>query len=282
MINQEEIFQLIQNEDWDQLTEFLSKHKKDINTDPLLRHAAQTFISEFLNKTEAYIISKSNVASNLETLYTIHKSKYYILDDSQFKTLICRIVLWKKDDLIYAYNYAQLFPNEKICQEVIEEYEKLIPKKIEHTQSDLIKVSERTNKSNVDYRINLFKSPQEIEFFIALKEAFPTYQIYPNVAISCLLNWGIIKHDLSEEEKAYYFKAIVDFVVFDQAEGYMPIYFFELDSKHHDNTDVRIKDELKDSIFSKAGVRLLRIRKQNKKVGSNEFTKMIREIIKNA
>lgn len=280
MIDREQIFKQIQNEDWDSLTAFLHKNKKDIKSDTLLQLAAKIFVTEFLNKTDTYSDSKPGVSANLETLLMIHKTNYYTLTSDEHKALVCRIVKWKKDDLFYAYNYAQMFPDEKICADVIKEYEKKIPKKVAHSQADKIKVTERTNIADVDYRINLFKSPQEIEFFNALKQSFPNHHIYPNVAVSCLLNWGVLKHDLTSDEKDYFLKAIVDFVVFDHAQGYQPIYFFELDSKHHDNAEIQKKDELKDSIFSKAGVKLRRIRKQDRNINTTDFIKLIRDLTK--
>ncbi|OJV35912.1 MAG: hypothetical protein BGO29_07400 [Bacteroidales bacterium 36-12] len=133
--------------------------------------------------------------------------------------------------------------------------------------------------SDVDYTISLFKSKQEIEFFYALKRTFEMYQIYPNVSISCLLNWTLLKNELTENERRYFFTGIIDFVVFDQAEGFKPIHFFELDSIYHDNSESEKKDQMKDSILAKAGVKITRIRKQDKNVDEQEFIKLIRELL---
>ena len=156
----------------------------------------------------------------------------------------------------------------------------MIPKNIKHSQSDRISVTQKKTVSNIDYTSNLFKSRQEIEFFYALKITFDSYQIYPNVSISCLLNWQLLKDELTSEEQDFYFKGIVDFVVFDQVVGYKPIRFFELDSIYHDSEESQVKDYLKDSIFSKAGVKIIRIRKQDKTVNEQDFIKLIRELIK--
>ena len=124
MMDREQIFKQIQNEDWDSLTAFLHKYKNDIGSDNLLQLAAKTFVTEFLNKTDEYVDNKPSITANLETLHMIHQGKYYILTEEEHKALVCRIVKWKKDDLKYAYNYAQIFPKEKICADVIKEYEK--------------------------------------------------------------------------------------------------------------------------------------------------------------
>jgi hypothetical protein len=280
MINQEEIFQAIQKQNWDYLISALHKNKKDIATDSLLTHAAKTFVSEFLRQVDTYPIDRTDIIENLETLWVIDKGKYYALTADEAKSVTCQIVKRKKDKLVEAYNYAKLYPDEPICIEVIETYEKLVPKNIEHSQSHRITVTERKEIANVDYTTNLFKSGQEIEFFYALKRTFEMYQIYPNVSISCLLNWGLLKNELTDDEKRYFFTGIIDFVIFDQAEGFKPLHFFELDSPFHDNPDVQKKDKMKDSILAKAGVKIIRIRKQDRNVNEQEFIKLIRELMK--
>lgn len=280
MINQEELFQAIQNENWEFLVTTLHKNKKDIGSDSLLKLAAETFISEFLTKANNYPDNHEDTISNLEMLWVIDQGNYYKLKETDHKKLICQIVQRKKNKLVEAYNYAKSYPEEEICKVVINEYEKLVPKTIEHTQTHRISVTERKEVANVDYTTNLFKSGQEIDFFYALKRTYDSYQIYPNVSISCLLSWQLLKDELTADEKDYYFKGIVDFVVFDQAEGFKPIHFFELDSVFHDTDDRKRKDNLKDSIFSKAGVKIKRIRKQDKSVNEQEFIKLIRELMK--
>ena len=280
MINQEEVFQAIHKQHWDYLISFLHKNKRDIATDSLLTQAVRTFVSEFLQHVGAYPIDRIDVIENLEKLWVIDQGKYYKLAPEELKAVTCQIVKRKKDKLIEAYNYAKLYPDETICIEVIETYEKLVPKNIEHSQSHRITVTESKETANVDFTTNLFKCMQEIEFFYALKRTFETYQIYPNVSISCLLNWGLLKNDLTDDERKYFFTGIIDFVIFDQAEGFKPLHFFELDSPFHDNPDSQRKDKMKDSIFAKAGVKIRRVRKQDRNINEQEFIKLIRELMK--
>jgi len=204
--------------------------------------------------------------------------KFYKLEETYRKKLICQIVRRKADKLDEAYNYAKHYPKEKICETIITKYEKTKPKMIEHSQGHRISVTEKKEVSNVDYTINLFKSLQEIEFFLALKKIYDSYHIYPNVSISCLLNWQLLSDKLTVDEKKFFFNGIVDFVVFDQAENYKPIHFFELDSSYHDIEKQKKKDNLKDSIFAKAGVKIKRIRKMDRDVTEQEFIKLIREL----
>ena len=197
MINQEELFQAIQKEDWEYLMEILHGNKETIHSDSLLTLAASTFISEFFKKVDNYPDNHLGTISNLENLFVLDAGNFYKLDETDRKKLICQIVKRKKDKLDEAYSYAKQYPNEKICKTVITEYEKSKPKTIEHSQADCISVTEKKEVSNVDYTIKLFKSLQEIQFFTALKNTYPAFHIYPNVSISCLLNWQLLENELT-------------------------------------------------------------------------------------
>jgi hypothetical protein len=213
-------------------------------------------------------------------LWLLDSGKFYRVNEEERKKIVCQLVKRKPSKSIETYSFAKMYPGEPICEKVIIDYEKSIPKAVEHTQEAVISVTESREVSNVDYTISLFKSRQEVEFFYALKRTYDSYQIYPNVAISCLLSWQLIKESLTSSERDYYFKGIIDFVVFDQADGFKPIHFFELDSIYHDLEERKAKDVLKDSIFSKAGVKIIRIRKHDKTISEQDFIKLIRELMR--
>lgn len=97
-------------------------------------------------------------------------------------------------------------------------------------------------------------------FFEAVRSAFPTFYPYPNVAVSCVIDYEAIKNALTTAEREYFFKAIIDSVVFDNCDGYEPKYFVELDSHYHDNQLAEKNDRMKDAIFNAANVKLIRIR----------------------
>jgi hypothetical protein len=282
MIDQEEMYDDIQHKNWEHIINVIHKDADAISSDTLSKQAANVFIKEFLRNIDLYPVEDKNIIIYLEQLFMLHEGHLYNFETDDYKNIICQIVKRKKDNnLLEAYNYAKkYFPNEDICKNVISLYEQTIPKEIEHSQSDRILVTGRKKIGNVDYRINLFKSEQEGDFFYALKATFDSYQIYPNVAISCLLNWYLLKEELTKEERDYFFTGIVDFVVFDQAAGFKPIHFFELDSIYHDNEERKCKDALKDNIFAKAGVKIMRIRKKDKTVSTQEFINLIREVTK--
>lgn len=278
-IEREQVFQAIVNEEWEILTNYLHKNRDEISSDSVLKMAADTFVSEFLSKVEA-IPNDTQALITLETLYQIDKLNFYKLESFNHKKLIIEIVKRKENKIEEAAKYAKYYPDEESCKKALKKHEDSKPKKINHTQTESISVTETRDVSNVDFTINLFKSNQEIEFFYALKRTFDSYQIYPNVAISCLLDWGALKDLLSKDEKSFFFKGIVDFVVFDQADGFKPLHFFELDSIYHDEAEAKLRDHLKNSIFAKSGVKIIRIRKQTKNVTEPEFIRLIRDLMK--
>lgn len=122
----------------------------------------------------------------------------------------------------------------------------------------------------VDWLQPLFKSKLESEFYQALKNVFPTYFIYPNVALSNIFDFDKIQDNLGAESKSYFFKAIIDFVVYDPVDNHNPKYFFEVDSAYHDSDKAKRNDALKDDIFSIANIELIRIRPSDQ-VDGNRF-----------
>ena len=150
---------------------------------------------------------------------------------------------------------------------------------IPHSQSQNLQVQQNQNVSNVEFTRPLFKSRQESEFFQALRQVYPRYDVYPNVALSCLIDFDAIQLELSSEERRYFFMGIVDCVVFDQFRSYRPLYFFELDSSYHDTPEQRTKDRYKERILALAGQKLYRIRKVDRPVGIDGFVTMIREVL---
>jgi hypothetical protein len=126
----------------------------------------------------------------------------------------------------------------------------------------------------------LFKSEQEHLFYKALQSVFPTFMIYPNVVISNIFDFGQIKDHLTNDQQTFYFKGVIDFVVYD-ADGLQdPLYFFELDSAFHDTEDAKRRDGLKDGIFAAANIPLHRIRLHNKTLTTtHDFKGMIRNAV---
>jgi len=125
-------------------------------------------------------------------------------------------------------------------------------------------------------RASLFKSRQERAFFEALRAAFPTHLVYPNAALSAALDF----ERLAQAERDYFFRPLVDAVVVDPHDRLRPVFFFEMDSAHHDAAEVRRRDRRKDALLTKAGRTLYRLRRTNAEAGRAALEKAIRTAVR--
>ncbi len=276
--DREEIYRWILKEDWDSLTKFAHTHAKVFGKDEIPKSAVETFIKQFV--TQAKLGNTGpNHARNINHLFVLHKTKLFLIADDDFEVIVVEVLRLNQDDIEQAIYYARLLPNNGLCAQVIARYESHLPKTVGHSQSRVLNVTENRNIADVNYTIPLFKSQQEYEFFQALRQVYPRYDVYPNVALSCIVNFDAVKADLSVDERNFFFTGIVDCVVFDQHRGYKPVFFFELDSVYHDTKEQQAKDGYKDKILSVAGQKLYRIRKVSREIGTDDFVTMINEVV---
>jgi hypothetical protein len=279
-LNSEQVYQLLMQRKWSELVELLHAYYTVIPSDSLLEPAFKIFESELIKNFDEFK-KDERFEKNLKNLYLIHSAKYYSFSDTTANKLIVELAKLydKKGDIEQAYYYAAKFPQDSLCASIIERYLQTLPKVVAHSQSQKIHVTENKNVSATNHTISLFKSQQEHDFFMAVRDVFPMYMVYPNVALSTLINFDEIQANLSSDEKNYFFTAVVDSVVFDQHKEYIPIYFFELDSSTHDNEGQRKRDKMKDNILATAGQRLYRIRKLSHSQGQKEFVKLVSEVL---
>jgi len=280
-IDYEQIYQLTFRKQWSELLELVYKYSKAASSDELVMRAVKTFENEFfgeLDKDEEVVTNDRE--SLLEKLFLLDKGRIYKLSEERSIRVVVDLVnIYRSKGLLKkAYDYAQFCPKNDICAEIIRLHQESLPKVVEHSQSNHIKVPENKSVANVNYTTSLFKSNQEVEFFMAVREIFQMFVVYPNVALNCLIDFDKIKNNLSPEERSFFFRGIIDCVVFDQHNRYKPIKFFELDSHHHDLPEQQLRDSYKDKILALAGQKLYRIRKTSDNQGRTEFMKLIREI----
>jgi very-short-patch-repair endonuclease len=220
-----------------------------------------------------------DITWELEKALFLGQHEYLSLASEQQKVIALELVRRKRADIHAAYRLAKLYPNEPICIEVIRERSELrAGASVGHSQSSTIRVTESKSSGGADYTISLFKSRQERDFFDAMREVFPNNMVYPNVAVSCLVNTQALEAVLKPEDKGVLYTAIIDLVVFD-ASTLKPLYFFELDSAFHDLQERKAKDQAKDRIISLAGGKVFRIRKVHRETGRDEFIQLIKEIL---
>ena len=278
-IDYEHIYQLILRKEWFELLDIVYKYSKTTSSDEQVMRAVKIFEDEFFIELDKGT-RNDNIEPLLDKLFLLHKGRTYKLPEERFVRVIVELmgIYSEKGLKEKTYEYAKFCPENEVCANFIELYEESLPKIIEHSQSKQIRVTENRKIVNEDYTTSLFKSRQEEEFFMGVREAFPMYTVYPNVALSCVINFDKIKIHLSQEERAFFFKGIIDCVVFDHHKNYKPTRFYELDSFYHDSPEQKQKDSYKDNILSLAGQRLNRIRQTSGNQGRNEFMMLVSEM----
>lgn len=281
VINQEEIYNLLKTENWKELIDIFYERKDLIKNDTLLTQSLETTLTVITQKAIEFE-DNPNFVDNLESILLLGAGKWITLKEKQKEAITLAIINAKKEDNIsYCYQYAKSYPQNDMCKKLIAEFEKDLPKEFNHSQGNNLSVTENPEiEQEVDYRKSLFNSIQEVEFYLALKRVFDTYQIYPNIGLSSILDFESVKDKLTSEERSFFFKSSVDFVVLEPFRNYFPIYFFEIDSVWHDTEEQKRRDKMKDKIFSSCGQKLYRIRKIDNSIDEKEFEKLILEIRK--
>ncbi len=185
MINQEDLYQYLQNEKWKEILDILYAEKENIKSDTLLTQASNTFVTEFLNKIENYEKKDKDTLDHLITLNILHHGKFYILSNEQHKKLTIEII--KRKPLEEAYDYAKYYPEDNSCKKIISDYNLLNAKKEGiHQKTKKSKMSLSTELynrlfvliNNQDDTATYFSGPRFIETVRKYSPYFPTYSQY--------------------------------------------------------------------------------------------------------
>lgn len=282
----ENLFEMLQKSEWDQLLSLESNYRQSIIDDAMMKQVFDIyFIDAVINyaKNEKDKLYCSLVLKKVYFKFLHLRNDTYAIPDVKFEEFVISYlnILQSLEEDKSAYLIACKWTHLNYAKELITQYENTHSKELKHSSDDTIKVSINPNIQKENHTIKLFKSKQEYEFFYAVRENFPNYYTYPNVAVSCIVDFDKIKDKLSNTEKEYFFKAIVDSVVYEQTDdNFIPKFYFELDSIYHDEKKQMAKDTIKDKFFSLAGQELIRIRaKTSTNLVRSDFKKMINELI---
>jgi hypothetical protein len=183
MINQEDLYRYLFNENWKEILDILYHEKENIKKDTLLTYASNTFVSEFLQKVENYNLDDDSILDNLIILNILHYGKFYVLSEEHHKKLTIEIV--KRKPLHEAFSYAKKYPDDDFCKKIISEFDLLQSKKEESKQ----KLKE--NKMSIELYNRLFElinnqsdtatyfsGPRFIDTVRHFLPYFPTYGQY--------------------------------------------------------------------------------------------------------
>ena len=273
-LDPEHIYQLGFNREWRQWIDLLHEHRGVLDKDEPVWGAIQRTLDGFFMESWEKMESDMLIDA-LERLHVLHLGRAISLSSEQEARLIVFLVEWYRErDLRKAYNMARVRPDLDVCRVIINTFEEgEAPEGVEPDRGP-------KPVRGSDFATSLFKSKQEEDFFQAVRMIFPTYAVYPNVALSAVFDFEGLKAHLSNHEIGYFFRAVIDCVVFDQHRRYHPCYFFELDSAYHEDKRRKTKDKMKDRIFECAGVKLYRVRKiDSKSSGPSSFIPILKEIM---
>lgn len=254
-------------------------HKNAIHKDAYLGRVAQLFESEFFDQIAA--LPASEKLTKLRHISLIIESNR----SSFAEAFVDRAIDEKLQALKDAghkglASYASTYFDRPLAKQLLQELRQKSPEQFAEARQSATRIEAATAQKSSAKTVRLFKSKQEENFFHALRDAFPHYLPYPNVAMSCVVDLNAIREELTASERDYFFKAVIDFVLYDPLSGHEPLHFFELDSQYHDSEKARINDNLKNSIFNAAGIKLIRIRalEASESTVSN-FKKMVLDLI---
>jgi hypothetical protein len=281
MENREELFECLDKRKYERLFEIMEGKVSEIKNDNVATQAVSMFFLELARNLN----NKLNTAENrdmLERLEIMHSVKSYILEDEHREIIIESLTRFhsQNGDTEIAFGYAKRFPTNLFCRKTITEYQEKQPATVEHSNISFadVKVNSDSFESR-DAITSIFNSKQERIFFKALVRSFPMYYCVPNVPISAIINFDAIKDLLDKNERNYFFKAQIDFVVFDQFSDFWPLVAIELDSEWHRQEGASVKDEMKNKILGSASLKLFRIEHRHKHKTVEEFQSLIRETI---
>lgn len=99
----------------------------------------------------------------------------------------------------------------------------------------------------------------EIKLYQIFVQLCPNHLVFPNYALSSLMEAERVKPLVSAAEYNYYFKARVDAVVV-STTTYFPLLAVEFDSPEHDAPGRQENDEKKDRLFATSGIPFMRLR----------------------
>ncbi|MDR5857981.1 DUF2726 domain-containing protein [Halomonas eurihalina] len=280
MFDSESLFHMLANKEWDSIAKTMYYNSKLIGSDPVFAQAIRLFESEFFVETDSLPPGERKKVYEYPSL--LIELKQHAFSKSFVETFVDRkLALLREIKSDHLLSYAAQHQDRPLAVKILREIKEKAPEALAHSRRQNVSIKSTPTTSEASKTTKLFKSRQEQLFFEAVREAFPTYHPYPNVAVSCVIDYSAIKNYLSFHEREYFFKAIVDSVVFDSSKEYEPRFFVELDSQHHDNECAVKNDRMKDAIFRAANVKLIRIRAHDSnEVSAKKFKQLVLEVMR--
>lgn len=279
VFERESMYQMLANRDWIGLSNTLTTHAKELANDPITQQAVGFFETEFFADCAGYP-SKVRYQKFEHISLMIELGKHGFSRAFQDRFVDEKLQVMQELGLPSLLSFALTNQHRPLAKQIVREKRTAAPDQIAQARRGDLSIKASQVHYAAPKTIKLFKSQQEENFFEAVRRAFPTYNPYPNVALSSVLDIDSFKDELSPKERGYFFRAVVDSVVFDARDSYTPKFFFELDSVHHDSLQAQENDAMKDSIFKAANVKLTRIRGYGSKALTvQDFERLVLDVM---
>lgn len=279
MQDREILFQLLATKDWDKLSEQIYSQRAVLTSDPVIKLAVSLFESEFIDHIKALPASEQLLKLRHISLL-IESNESSFAEDFVYQAVDTKLRALHETSSAEFFGYATNNSSRPLARELMERTRVERPEQLAEAKRPSVSVKAVTKKQGNPSVTSLFKSRQELNFYLALQKAFPHLVACSNLPVSAVLKFDFIRAELGADARDYFFKAIFDCVVVDPADDYRPTYFFELDSRYHDDPTAKRNDKLKNSICDAAGVKLTRIRTYDAKETSTEsFLSLVKELI---
>lgn len=255
----ESMYQMLANRDWEGLSNTLVSHAKELKNDPITLQAVAIFENEFFAHSSSHA-SAVRYQSFESIAVMIELGKHGFSKAFTDRFVDEKLKVMQELEMPSLLSFALSNQHRPLAKQIVNQSRNTQPEQIAQARRGDISVKANQVHAAAPKIVKLFKSQQEENFFEAVRRVFPTYNPYPNVALSSVLDIEAFKDNLTQKERSYFFKAVVDSVVFDARDSYSPKFFFELDSILHDSAYAKENDAMKDAIFQAANVKLIRIR----------------------
>lgn len=207
MDDREQLYKLLAQKDWEAIGKILYKNKKARTQDPFLSQVTTFFETEFFTFAEPLppaARAKQFEFTNLIIELGQHGFSQAFVD----RFVDERLKLMRETNHSALLNYAQTHQHRPLAKQIIHSFLQTKPETVAASLRENLTIRSTEVVAGKAKTIRLFKSKQEENFYEAVRRVFPTYHPYPNVALSCVLDYQAIKGQLSEKARAYFLKPL--------------------------------------------------------------------------
>lgn len=254
---------------WLELNRLLSDEKNccELACDPIFSIFEQNLVAE-IKRVESE--SSENLATVLVRIFHLNQD-LKILNLSNVCILQITSYLFDKYP---SEKYASLLPDYKDAKDFLD---RLKNDRQETIDRNILSANLNVKVGSVgklEFSKSIFNSPQEQELYLSAKSYFTDEIILPNIALSSIIDSKIFQL-LDKESIKFFLQSTLDLCIVDHI-NLVPIFFIELDSSWHDSVNQNNKDNMKNMIFEKAGLKLHRLRKLENKPMQEVFELFIK------